>query len=326
MVKDPDGSRILWNNLQRSPSLTYAIAYLKERYKEYQKHQAEKKREITIRAKPLRTMVNLRLLQINYINLEGQFQFPSELKWLEWKGCRLKSFSSDFGAKKLAILDLSHSKVERLWSWHSNEASLRKIRNLSMPGSKIPDWLCQDVVTFTERRNSPLRGVTIGVVVSLNDQIQDDSRRNLPGIVDIQAQILKQGLPIFTTVFNLNGVPNKGEDQLHLCRYPPDHPLVSQLKNGYQILVTKRTPPFMKGVELKKWGVYLVYEGEDDYEGDEESLDEGQQSISEKLAKFFSTFEEDVNVNSEYSCDQVETSVQETRGRAQMLCWACGLN
>ncbi|EXB74726.1 TMV resistance protein N [Morus notabilis] len=132
MVKDPDGSRILWNNLQRSPSLTYAIAYLKERYKEYQKHQAEKKREITIRAKPLRTMVNLRLLQINYINLEGQFQFPSELKWLEWKGCRLKSFSSDFGAKKLAILDLSHSKVERLWSWHSNEvAENLKILNLS---------------------------------------------------------------------------------------------------------------------------------------------------------------------------------------------------
>ncbi|EXB74723.1 hypothetical protein L484_011001 [Morus notabilis] len=76
----------------------------------------------------------------------------------------------------------------------------------------------------------------------------------------------------------------------------------------------------MKGVELKKWGVYLVYEGEDDYEGDEESLDESQQSISEKLAKFFRTFEEGDNVNSEYSCDQVETSVQETRGRAQMFC------
>lgn len=181
-----------------------------------------------------------------------------------------------------------------------------------MPGSKIPDWLCQDEVTFTERRNTPLQGVTIGVVVSLNHQIQDDSRQNVSGIVDIQAQVLKQDLPIFTTVFNLSGVPHKDEDQLHLCRYSVDQPLVSQLKNGYKILVTKRNPPVMQGVELKKWGICLVYEGDDDFEGDEEYLDESQLSVSEKLAKFFSTFEaEDAKV-SENSCEEVERNVQET--------------
>ena len=48
----------------------------------------------------------------------------------------------------------------------------------------------------------------------------------------------------------------------------------------------------MEGVELKKWGIHLVYEGDDEYEGDEESLNESQQSLSEKMARFFSSFEE----------------------------------
>ncbi|PON67439.1 TIR-NBS-LRR-like protein [Parasponia andersonii] len=170
------------------------------------------------------------------------------------------------------------------------KGSFRKIRNLSMPGSKIPDWFSQDVVTFSERKNRAIKGVIIGVVVSLNHQIQDDLRDHLPGIVDIQANILKQDFPIFTTALNLGGVPNRSEDQVHLCRFLDHQPLVSQLKNGYKILVTKTDSPRMKGVELKKWGLFLIYEGDDDYEGDEKTLSGSQQSISEKLAKFFGTY------------------------------------
>ena len=188
-----------------------------------------------------------------------------------------------------------------------------KIRNLSMPGSKIPDWFSQDVITFSERRNHAIKGVTIGVVVSLNHQIQDDLRDHFPGIVDIQAKILKQDFPIFTTALNLGGLPNRNEDQLHLCRYSDNHPLVSQLQNGYKLLVTKKDPPFMKGVELKKWGHILVYEGDDDYESDENFLSESQQSISQKLANFF-TLEED-NI-SESRCE-AESENSETCIRAQ---------
>ncbi|BFG16562.1 hypothetical protein CerSpe_028360 [Prunus speciosa] len=169
---------------------------------------------------------------------------------------------------------------------------MRKIRNLSMPGSKIPDWFAQDVVTFSKRKNSVLKSVIIGVVVSLNQQIPDDIREELPAIVDILGQILILDFPTFTSALNLLGVPNTNEDQVHLCRYPIHHPLVSQLKDGYKIHVMRREPPMMKGVELKKWGIHLVYEGDDDYEGDEESLNESQQSLSEKMARFFSSFEE----------------------------------
>ncbi|KAI5352525.1 hypothetical protein L3X38_005416 [Prunus dulcis] len=169
---------------------------------------------------------------------------------------------------------------------------MRKIRNLSIPGSKIPDWFSQDLVTFSERKNRVLKSVIIGVVVSLNQQIPDDMREELPAIVDILAQILILDFSTFTSALILLGVPNTNEDQVHLCRYPTHHPLVSQLKDGYKIRVIRREPPMMKGVELKKWGIHLVYEGDDDYEGDEESLNESQQSHSEKMARFFSSFED----------------------------------
>ncbi|KAI5350495.1 hypothetical protein L3X38_003386 [Prunus dulcis] len=131
---------------------------------------------------------------------------------------------------------------------------MKKISNLSMPRSKMPDWFSQDVVTFSERKNCVLKSVIIGVVVSLNQQIPDDIREELPAIVDILGQILKLDFPTFTSALILLGVPNTNEDQVHLCRYPIDHPLVSQLKDGYKINVMRKEPPMMKGVELKKRG------------------------------------------------------------------------
>ncbi|BBG94153.1 hypothetical protein Prudu_002367 [Prunus dulcis] len=104
-VKDPSGDRISWDNFRRAPTFTSAVTYLKERYKTYLETKAEKKRQVTICSKPLRAMVNLRLLQINYLNLEGRFKFlPAELKWLQWKGCPLNSLPSDFPLANLPSL------------------------------------------------------------------------------------------------------------------------------------------------------------------------------------------------------------------------------
>ena len=177
-----------------------------------------------------------------------------------------------------------------------------------MPESKIPNWFSQDVVTFTEHKNRPIKGITIGVVVSLNLENQDDMIHQLPGIVDIQARILKQDLPIFTTALNLGGIPKRSEDQLHLCRFSNHHPLVSQMKPGYRLLVTRRDPPIMKAVELKKWGICIAYEDDDDYEGNEEYLSEiGRESIPEKLAKFFHTCDEEDN-DYEFDTSKVQTT------------------
>ena len=86
-----------------------------------------------------------------------------------------------------------------------------------MPGSKIPSWFSQKEVRFTNLRNREIKGVIIGVVVSLNQQVSDDLRYRLPAIVDIQAEILKQSSYVYKTTLNLNGVPKTNEDQIHLC-------------------------------------------------------------------------------------------------------------
>ncbi|KAL5761915.1 hypothetical protein ACOSP7_018179 [Xanthoceras sorbifolium] len=195
-----------------------------------------------------------------------------------------------------------------------SKARLKKLNNLSMPGSKIPGWFSQEVV-FSKRKNRELKGVIIAVVVSLSNEISDDLRYQLPAIVDIQARILAQNKPKLTTALHLLGVPKTNQDQVHLCRYPAFNPLVSMLEDGYKIQVILQNPPFLKGVEQKKCGIYLVFENDDDYDGDEESLNENQQSVSEKLAKFFGSFEDDQVPESAHQVEQEVQKMEGTEGR-----------
>ncbi|XP_050276918.1 disease resistance protein RPV1-like [Quercus robur] len=188
-----------------------------------------------------------------------------------------------------------------------SKVCLRNIRTLSMPGSRIPGWF-QEGVRFSERKNLKIKGVIICVVVSLDHQIPDDLRDQLPIIAGIDAILVKMNKPLFSTMLKLEGVPKTHEDHLYLCRFPDCHPIVSKLKDGYEINVIERDPPMIKGLKLKRSGIYLVFEGDDDYEGDEESLDESQLSISEKLSKFFSCLEEEDHT-SQSDC-VVESQVQ----------------
>ena len=180
-----------------------------------------------------------------------------------------------------------------------------------MPGSKIPDWFSREVVRISERKNLMIKGVIICVVVSLDLLIQDDLRDQDPIIVGIEAILVKMNEPLDKIMLELKGVPKTHEDHLYLCRFPVHCPIVSKLKDGYEISIIEHDPPIIKGLKLKKYGIHLVYEDEDDYDGDldEESLDESQLSISEKLSKFFSSLYEEENA-SQSDCE-VESQVQE---------------
>ncbi|KAL0004040.1 hypothetical protein SO802_011601 [Lithocarpus litseifolius] len=188
-----------------------------------------------------------------------------------------------------------------------SKVCLRNIRTLSMPESRIPDWF-RERVRFSERKNREIKGVIICVVVSLDLQIPDDLRDQLPIIAGIEAILVKMNKPLFTTMLKLEGVPKTHEDHLYLCRFPDCHPIVSKLKDGYEINVIEHDPPMIKGLNLKRSGISLVFEGDDDYEGDEKSLDESQLSISEKLSKFFSCLEKEDHT-SQSDC-VVESQVQ----------------
>ena len=120
--------------------------------------------------------------------------------------------------------------------------------------------------------------------------------RYSPYLPDIKAIILDQNIPIFSTSLYLRGIPKIHEDQIHICRYSNITPLVSLLKDGCKIQVRKRDPPVIEGVEVKKSGIHLIFEDDDDYDGNEELLDESEQSVSKKLADFFNSYEEDNQV------------------------------
>ncbi|KAF2589792.1 hypothetical protein F2Q70_00040413 [Brassica cretica] len=173
-----------------------------------------------------------------------------------------------------------------------SKASLKMMANLSLPGNRIPDWFSQGPLRYSTQPNRELRGVILAVVVALNHERKDDYQ--LPDVVEVQAKILKLDLALYTHTLHLSGVPRTSDDQLHICRYSAMHPMVTMFKDGYTIQVTKRDPPVKQGVELKMHGIHLVYEGDDDFKGEESESDftETQFTVSQKLANFFSTFGE----------------------------------
>ncbi|WZZ10699.1 hypothetical protein YC2023_096620 [Brassica napus] len=155
-----------------------------------------------------------------------------------------------------------------------SKASLKMMVNLSLPGNRIPVWLSQGPLRYTTQPNRELRGVILAVVVALEQECKDDYQ--LPDVVEVQAKILKLDLALYTHTLHLSGVPRTSDDQLHICRYPAMHPMVTMFKDGYTIQVTKREPPVRQGVELKMHGIHLVYEGDDDFKGEESGFTETQ--------------------------------------------------
>ncbi|CAN7034577.1 unnamed protein product [Brassica rapa subsp. trilocularis] len=168
-----------------------------------------------------------------------------------------------------------------------SKASLKMLRNLSVPGDKIPHWFSQGPVRYIAQPNRELKGVIIAVVVSVSQQSKDDF--HVPDVLGIQAQILQLDKVLVNHTLNLTGVPRTSDDQLHICRYSQHYPMVSMLKEGYTIQVVKQKMLIKQDAKLKMHGIHLVYEGGDDL-GAEESdcvTDQTMQTVSQRLANFF---------------------------------------
>lgn len=195
------------------------------------------------------------------------------LRWLSMSGCSSSSSVAKGNLDKLALKNMS---------------------NLSFPGSEIPAWFTPEEVCYSKPRNRVLKAVIVGLVVSINHEILDDLRDQLPVVAGIEVRILRvnKPKPVFATGPLLSGVPKNDDDHFYLCRYPDFHPLVSLLQEGDRIQVARQNPPVVKGVQLKKCGIHLVFENDDDYDGDEKSLQESQLSVSEKLSMFIGSSQE----------------------------------
>ncbi|XP_043692122.1 disease resistance protein RUN1-like isoform X2 [Telopea speciosissima] len=76
-------------------------------------------------------MSKLRLLQVNYVHLLGDYKHLSkELRWLCWHGFPLKSIPTNFHMENLVFLDMQHSNI-REFSKESKLLKKLKVLNLS---------------------------------------------------------------------------------------------------------------------------------------------------------------------------------------------------
>ncbi|KAG5222018.1 disease resistance family protein [Salix suchowensis] len=169
---------------------------------------------------------------------------PPSLEELDASNCfGLETIADVSGLERLTLLDITNcEKVEDIpgiecLKFFKTIIHELNIRNLSMPGSKLPDWFSQEsVVHFSERKNRTIKAVIVCVVVSLDREIAEDLRYS-PYVPDIKAIILDQNNPIYSTSLYLLGIPKIHEDQIHICRYSNITSLVSSLKDGCKIQV-----------------------------------------------------------------------------------------
>ncbi|KAK4263346.1 hypothetical protein QN277_028769 [Acacia crassicarpa] len=175
-----------------------------------------------------------------------------------------------------------------------SKVTLRNLMNLSMPATRLPKWFSGQAVTFSKPNSRELTGVIIGIILSIHRDIASELQVQLPGVIDIKVNILRRGENPYSSVLDLRWLPRTNEEHIHICRYRYNSKLISMLQDGDTICVKQRDPPVDRGLELKKCGVHLIFDGDDDYYGgDEESVDRNLPSLSEKLAKFFNTGEQD---------------------------------
>ena len=72
--------------------------------------------DLEVDAKAFAKMHRLRVLQLNYARLKGNFQCPSKsLRYLEWSGFPMESIPADLYMENLVALYMPYSGLIELW-------------------------------------------------------------------------------------------------------------------------------------------------------------------------------------------------------------------
>ncbi|XP_059663740.1 disease resistance protein RUN1-like [Cornus florida] len=72
--------------------------------------------KVSFGAKAFKKMHDLRLLQLNNVNITGGYECLSEkLRWLCWHGFPLNSVPSNFSQEMLVAIDMKYSKLRQVW-------------------------------------------------------------------------------------------------------------------------------------------------------------------------------------------------------------------
>ena len=73
--------------------------------------------DLEVDAKSFANMHRLRVLQLNYARLKGNFQCPSKrLRYLEWYRFPMSSIPADLNMENLVALNMPYSRLTKLWT------------------------------------------------------------------------------------------------------------------------------------------------------------------------------------------------------------------
>ncbi|KAK9267736.1 hypothetical protein L1049_010169 [Liquidambar formosana] len=90
----------------------------------------ESKEEL-VKATAFAEMSNMRLLQLNYVHLNGSYEhLPKRLRWLCWYGFPLNSIPLDLFLEEVVVLDMCYSSLTHVWEGRKELGNL-KFLNLS---------------------------------------------------------------------------------------------------------------------------------------------------------------------------------------------------
>ncbi|XWS57343.1 hypothetical protein CRYUN_Cryun09bG0166300 [Craigia yunnanensis] len=89
--------------------------------------------EVDLETKAFLKMQRLKLLQLDYVNLKGDFKdFPKGLIWLRWHGFPLQCLPTDFDIKRLVVLDMRNNSLKYVWK---DTQCLRNLKILNLSHS-----------------------------------------------------------------------------------------------------------------------------------------------------------------------------------------------
>ena len=75
-----------------------------------------KRSEVNFDTKTFIKMERLRLLQLDYAQFTGDYEYLSkELRWLRWHGFPLKFIPNNFYPRKIVAIDLQYSNLREVW-------------------------------------------------------------------------------------------------------------------------------------------------------------------------------------------------------------------
>ncbi|XP_043687767.1 disease resistance protein L6-like, partial [Telopea speciosissima] len=182
-------------------------------------------------------MTRLRLLQVDYAQSFGNFTHSfSELRWLSWKGCPDQNVQTNFRPWKLAVLDLSHSKITKSWmGWNYIKMAVNlKVLNLTSCHQlrSTPDisanqllevLILKDSINLDEIDTS-ICCLTKLVILDMSGCYNLESIPNLPSNLksfDASYCTLLISLPMFSSLKNLEKLSFRGcKKLLHISGLP----------------------------------------------------------------------------------------------------------